>query len=343
MLLVLIASFCLLIPGLRFAGNGIRKDYISADTTLAVRGFFVLLVFFRHYKTYVELPRLSDDIFLQFDNGMGQLIVSLFLFYSGYGIYESYRKKGESYVRSFPKKRFLTVLLHFDIVVLLYLAMNVILGRQYSAGRYLLALTGWYSVGNSSWFIFVTLLLYIFTYIALRLLPRGWLQPAAVTLLTLVYAVVYNDLYPEYWWWCDTIYCYAAGMWYSLLREKIERAAANKVVWWPVMLLLMFAGFELYFQREDLVTYQILAVVYALACVWLSMKVSLKSKLFGWLGKRTFSLYMLQHLVMIVFAEFGLAARPYRFLAATFVSTLIAAWALERLLRLFDEKVLKIK
>ncbi|MBQ4051316.1 MAG: hypothetical protein IJD13_06765, partial [Oscillospiraceae bacterium] len=163
MLIVLIASFCLLIPGLRFAGNGIRKDYISADTTLAVRGFFVLLVFFRHYKTYVTLPRSSDEIFLRFDNGMGQLIVSLFLFYSGYGIYESYCKKGESYVRSFPKKRFLTVLLHFDITVLLYLLMNLIFGRQYTLGRYLLALTGWYSVGNSSWFIFVTLLLYIFT------------------------------------------------------------------------------------------------------------------------------------------------------------------------------------
>ena len=339
----LIAAFCLLIPGMRFAGNGIRKDYISPSVTASVKGFFVLLVFFRHYKTYVVLDRPIDRAFLDFDNGLGQLIVALFLFYSGYGIYESYRKKGEGYLRSFPKKRFLTTLVHFDIAVLLYLVLNLLTGRHHSFGRYLIALTGWYSVGNSSWFIFVTLVLYLFTFIALKLLPKGWMQPAAVTLLTAVYAVLYYRAYPGYYWWCDTVYCYAAGIWYSLFREKIERFAACKVRWWPVMIALMLTAFDLYSRREEMATYQLLAVVFALACVWLSMKVTVSNRILQWLGGRVFSVYILQHLVLIAVAEFGLAVRPYRYFAVTFAVTLAVSAAFDLVLRKFDEKVLKIR
>ena len=343
MVIVLIAAFCLLIPGMRFAGKGIREDYISVPVTTAVKGFFVVLVFLRHYKTYVTLSGPLDEAFLEFDNGMGQLIVTLFLFYSGYGIYESYCKKGEGYLGAFPKKRFLTTLVHFDIAVLLYLVMNLILGRKYSLGRYLLAFTGWYSVGNSSWFIFVTLLLYVFTYLALRLLPKGWLQPTAVTVLTAVYAIVYDNLYPEYWWWCDTVYCYAAGMWYSLFRKKIERFAAKKVFWWPVMIVLMLTSVELYARRQDLAVYQALAVVFALTCVWLSMKVTVNNRLLRWLGGQVFTAYILQHLVMIVCSEMGLDTYKYPFLIITFAATMAASALFDRALRQFDKKVLKIQ
>ena len=38
-------------------------------------------------------------------NYMGQSIVSLFLFYSGYGIYEAIKRKGTAYIKAMPVKR----------------------------------------------------------------------------------------------------------------------------------------------------------------------------------------------------------------------------------------------
>ena len=43
---------------------------------------------------------------------MGQLVVVMFLFYSGYGIGESYKKKGVNYVQQMPVHRILTTLLN---------------------------------------------------------------------------------------------------------------------------------------------------------------------------------------------------------------------------------------
>lgn len=40
----------------------------------------------------------------------GQLIVVMFLFYSGYGVMESVRSKGTAYIKSIPFKRVLSTL-----------------------------------------------------------------------------------------------------------------------------------------------------------------------------------------------------------------------------------------
>lgn len=44
---------------------------------------------------------------------------NVFLFYSGYGIMESIKNKGEKYISTVPKKRILNVLVNFDIAVLI--------------------------------------------------------------------------------------------------------------------------------------------------------------------------------------------------------------------------------
>lgn len=342
MLIVLLALAALVLFGIRFTPRGIRPDYIGIPSSASIKGIFVIWVFFRHYKGFVSLQGPLDQPFLTLDRWLGQLIVAMFLFYSGYGIYESFQKKGRDYLRTIPKKRFLATLLHFDIAVLLYMLANLALGIHYSWQHNLLALTGWYSIGNSNWFIWVILMLYLVTWAALKLIPSKPWQVAAVTAVSILYAVVYYHYYPDYWWWCDTVYCYAAGMGYSLCRQKIEAFLAKGTHYWAALVLLAAADGILFINRSSMVAYEILAVTFSLTVVLISMKVTIGNRVLRWFGGQVFTVYILQRLVMTLLSEAGLSAYPYLFLVVSLGLTLGAAALFNRLLGLFDQKVLKI-
>lgn len=93
---MILVYFCLLLislMGFKVNLKGFNADYLSRDTTLAIKGFFVILVFCRHFKQYVTLgDNLLDKMFIKADSLLGQLIVVMFLFYSGYGIFVQIKK-----------------------------------------------------------------------------------------------------------------------------------------------------------------------------------------------------------------------------------------------------------
>lgn len=139
-ILLIIVAFC----GAQFAPTGrLHTDYCSKATTTAVNGIFVVMVFFRHLNTYLQVSA-ADPLQKQWVtvNGfLGQLIVVSFLFYSGYGIFCSIEKKGTPYVRRMFPHHFLRLFVHFDVCVLLFALVNVLLHRPMSGKDLLLALT----------------------------------------------------------------------------------------------------------------------------------------------------------------------------------------------------------
>ena len=89
-----------------------NEDYIGIRTTSVINGLFIWLVFMSHFTQY--LPEYANNII---GTVMGQLVVVMFLFYSGYGIMESIKLKGVIYILNIPKKRFLGTLYKFIIAV----------------------------------------------------------------------------------------------------------------------------------------------------------------------------------------------------------------------------------
>ncbi len=71
----------------------------------------------------------------------------------------------DSYVRTIPK-RTLKLLIRFDVAIVLFLIVGLMIGKHYPLQRILLSFIGWKSVGNSNWYIFVVLCLYVFTFVA---------------------------------------------------------------------------------------------------------------------------------------------------------------------------------
>lgn len=143
-----------------------HEDYISPKNTNAIKGIFAVIILFSHMKGYITLnDTLADYSFSMILSHIGQLMVVMYLFYSGFGIVESMKRKPD-YFETYPKKRILKTLLHFDLAVLFFLLLSIIINAKYSAIDYITCWIGWGSIGNSNWFIFDILALYSIVYLA---------------------------------------------------------------------------------------------------------------------------------------------------------------------------------
>lgn len=131
MLIYLIILLMFICNGMKIAeSNSFNRDYMKHESTLAINGIFVILVFFSHCTESLDLSGVYDGVYVALKESLLQMVVVPFLFYSGFGIMESIKTK-EGYVKSIPGKRFLKVLVHFDIAVIIYLVVQSVLGKSF--------------------------------------------------------------------------------------------------------------------------------------------------------------------------------------------------------------------
>ena len=160
----------LVLSGLKYYQSGFNNEYLSVEMTNSVKGVFILLVFIKHATPYVInagwVPTgIWGDFFNFVNNNVGQWIVAMFLFYSGYGVMESIKRKGNEYVQGLPRNRILQVLVNFDVAVLVFVIVDLILKKPITIKQCLLSFIGWESVGNSNWYIFIIMFMYLITYV----------------------------------------------------------------------------------------------------------------------------------------------------------------------------------
>lgn len=191
-----------------------NAGYMSKDSTNVIKGMFILFVLIRHFSEYIEITDRFDIYAKNIDSFLGQLIVVMFLFYSGYGVMESFRNKGQAYVKKMPRKRILNTLLNFDFAVIIYMLVILLkYNETFSLKRFALSLIAWDSYGNSNWYIFCILAMYICAYIALKLLGKAdrLVIIAGLFVLTFVYIGVLRYILPKEIFWYDTAVCFPLG------------------------------------------------------------------------------------------------------------------------------------
>lgn len=95
MIYVLAAALFVFLCGAKFVKSGeFNSDYMSKDTTGAINGIFVLLVFMCHISGYMKLGGSSDTIWLDLKSWLGQLVVVTFLVLFGLWHDVLYNEKG---------------------------------------------------------------------------------------------------------------------------------------------------------------------------------------------------------------------------------------------------------
>lgn len=322
---------------------------MSLSSCNPIKGIFAVIIFFSHMRGYIVF---QDNVFdMSFDsilNYIGQLMVAIYLFYSGYGIFESFKVKSD-YFYSFPKRRIIKILLHFDIAVFFFLLLSFIVGDEYSTYDYIMCWIAWESLGNSNWFIFVILMLYVISYISYHIykkmcviigfsyIKKGLVYIQTVTFLSIVlWIVLYLSHRGGYWY--DTIMVFPIGMAYSFYKKEIDSLLSRSVMSIAIIISLMVI-FIMWYHYTGIDIFGVCSCLFCILLVVLSSKIRIGNKILQWLGTYSFSIYIIQRLPMIVLKYMGIN-NEYIFAVLSIVFVLIAAYVYENILRKVDQRIL---
>ena len=311
---------------------GIKKEnlridsYMSKEQTESINVFFVLLVFFRHFAQYISYGKY-DFVFQRIDMMLGQYIVTMFLFYSGYGILYSIKHK-ESYLRSLPQ-RFIKVLLHFDMAIAMYLIVELCLNYQYSLNTILLSFVGWESLGNSNWYIFAILCMYVITYICGSLWKNQNknILILFITVGCILYAVLLR-LAGKSGIWYYNILCFPAGMLYCNNIERINETLSKRNYVLFFIQICAFLSFAIlyvcssrFIEILNISFYELASISFCLFVVSITLFFKIGNPILSWLGKYVFEIYILQRLPMIIFQN--IIVNKYLYFIICLIITLV--------------------
>lgn len=307
LLALLLLIFLLCLYRVKFNLHGFNEDYLSKDSTNSIKGIFILLIVISHSIQYIRdcnysFSQIGDSCFVDFYGILFQWVVVMFLFYSGYGVGESFKKKRMAYVKAMPRHRILGTLLNFDVAVIVFIILDLLLGISISTNQCLLALTGWKAVGNDNWYIFVILLCYLMTYITLRLsISKPSYRVAFLFILSALCIIVISFFKGCCWY--NTILCYPLGFMYSTYKDTIE-VTLKRTYWkYAIVLVVLFVSFYVIFHDcpndQFQIAYNVKSILFGLLIVIVTLKVSIKNQPLRWCGTHLFPIFIYMRLPMI--------------------------------------------
>ena len=326
MIIFLIISFLIFIYKLKFVS--VNDEYISKYQTTCINGFFVLMILICHFTDYIDLNSIDKSIFKIIRN---QLIVVPFLFFSGYGIMESIKTKGNLYVKKIIKNRFFKVLIHALLALLIFLVVQFLLGNKLA-----ISFVGWEFLINSNWYIFAILCAYLFTYISFLIFKNNHFKALlSIVFFSLVYVFIFKILRNSYWY--NTFLCFVIGMFYSLYKNDLEKVLKEKGVY-IVVLFIFINLFLVYFAlKKYFLIDLLLMIVFSLLIVLLSMKIKVGNKVLFWLGEHVFGFYVLQRIPMIFFGGISFISKNmFIYFGLVFVVTGILSVGFDKLIKRLD-------
>lgn len=244
-----------------------------------------------------------DRLFITADSMIRQLLVVMFLFYSGYGVARSLANKGKDYLDGIPVRRIGVTLANFAVAVIGFIILGLAIGREMTLKECLLSFLAWESVGNSNWYIFCIVVCYALTYTAFRLCHKPNHATTLLGLLCLGYIITLSHFKSQYWY--DTIAAYWFGTWFAVNQEKFGTWLERHHITALIASLSLFGLFYTLPYRKLALADNMTAIFFALSVVLITMRIHIGNAPLRWLGKHLFPLYIYQRIPMILFATIG--------------------------------------
>ena len=329
--------------------DGWKDGYISKEQSRSVEGIFVILIFLGHAVTCFNSNNVFDIYYLAVKVHLDQAVVAMFLFYSGFGMMQSLQKKGTDYLKKIPLKRFLPLLIKYQTVVLIYLAVRMILRETLDTKTVILSFIGWESLGNYGWYIFVMLSLYVLFCISFFISHkvdsgREALIFGAVilTLFSIIFMLLMCSPGNRERRFYDTYIIFCLGMWYSIFKEKAEAFLSSNLRYMVTCIICLSVYVVTSFSREfrDLhfFIHELWMICFTIAVLLLTVKISIKSKVLDFFGGLAFPMLMFQRLPFLIFSYLNLQSSPYLFVLLSLAVTVMLSFSFKKLSEAFKRK-----
>ena len=342
-----IALLCVVsMVGVRFSKY--HEDYLSKDSTNAIKGIFAVVILYSHMRGYLDLSSgWYNTAYVRILKSIGQMMVAPFLFYSGYGIMESL-KHNEDYSRHFFKRRIVKTWLHFVLAVLLFIVVQTPIGKVYPAYKYATCWFAWESVENSNWFVFAILALYLEAYLAMLLgkklskenKSKDWIFVLLCTVVLYLFLYFAKKGQP---WWYNTLFVFPFGMIYSYYKELIDNKIGRDSALYYLTLAGLLFGFGIWYHYYGVDIYGVSSILFTIILVVMGMKVKLGNPILDWLGTNAFAIYILQRLPMNILAHYGYNENVIMFSVVSVVVALLIAVAFTWFLKMVDSKLFAVQ
>ena len=155
------------------------------------------------------------------------------------------------------------------------------------------------------------------------------------TALTLVY-ILYSKRSGIDLWWYDTALCVPLGMIYSHVKDRIEKMFFNNNLLYYTMTLIVIGLYIgstlLHLKNGDQTVVIFSRLIFTLAYVLVSMKISFNNKILAWLGKYAFAIYVIQRIPMLILQKYYLPdMNKYVYVIVSLILTLLLAFLFELL------------
>lgn len=342
-------------------------DPFSRERTSITNALFVFLIFASHLGLACGDQCYHDPlnaILMELQRkGIGQLVVSTFFFFSGYGIMLSLKRKGMPYGRRLLLQRFPTLYLNTVIFGLVIILVDQLLYHDFSYRKLVE-----YTSTIRTWFITTTLVGYLC--IAAAVFAAGTRRPRLIILITtillILYLVVLRAVFHRFGGWLDTTLCIPAGMLFAEYREWVLRTCRGAATpAWRVGALVTLVGWLLYVLYPRLNYYWaepqwgecgvLLAYTLAnagsalfafgLAILQSSIVWRRPSRLLIWAGgSGLFYLYVFQEVVYHLANYFKLfSANPIALLVMSLSATFLLAWCMYQVIPRIDSLIFSKK
>ncbi len=309
--------------------------YITRERTCMINGFFIWFVFIRHMGDYFPSGVPSYDyVVYKLLMFLFQCVVATFLFYSGFGLMSSIRGRN-GYGKELMIKRFPTLWLYLAFAITVFLGVQAYYGVTYSVEHILQSYIAWKGVGNSVWYIGITLISYLIIALSCGLFFRKG-EKAVAAIATLFFMLLVYVMYcikgPLSHWY-NTFLCIPAGMWFCLYRKEVERCIKFLRVpaWVCGAVLIPFSLIIYYYLFHPWpCLHNIAAVLFALGVTLVFSCIALKKipSFLCWSGgPAIFFIYIFQRVPMIIGFKEGWAIEyPFAYQLFCVFITLLIAW-----------------
>lgn len=281
-----------------------NDDYISLKNIKAIQGFSAIGIVFHHMAQKTCAPWLEQnyivhglDAFLY----VGYLLVGIFLFSSGYGLYKSFKEK-ENYLDRFISRKFWPIIFVWLIsVIVFYIYGNV--------------------TNPYAWYVFAILYLYLCFFIGFRYCKKEWQAITIIILGIILYSYVCDWLILGGWWY-NTVGLFVVGMIWAKNEQNILAFIKSKYVAvsiTSIVMLSMTFAFAIILNnrlisietpiaytisRVGVVALQFIsALCFSVGSLLLLLKVNIGNKVLNFVGNITLEIYLIHGFFVNLFAS----------------------------------------
>ncbi len=353
-----------------------RKEWndnaLDLSQTKAIQGVCTICIMLHHIsqKTCASwVPGQYVKHGLEPFVNMGYLMVAVFFFYSGYGLYKSNKSKPD-YLKGFFGKRVLRILIALLSTSLIFVCAQVWNSIPVSPIPLPFTIGGALLPNKYSWYIYTIIIFYIVFYLAFR-----YCRSDRNAIIWVFVAIVLYLVYCDWWmygdWWYNTIIMFGVGILFARYDKKIIGYMKKGYI--PLFLLAVVLAIAFFWGgmhtnavlnswREDynyglmrwahIFSQMLACIFFVLAILLLQLKARIGNRFLDWMGKITLEFYLIHGLFVEIFSYcfFEQQYRPVCYIAnaagmtcAVFALSLVSALGLYFLHNLSTKFLLKHK